>query len=48
MLPAILLHGSHNLIDVFGGVCVTIASVWISSKICAGTQAKLPGAAQTA
>jgi PAP2 superfamily len=48
MLPAILLHGSHNLIDVFGGVCVTIASVWISSLICAGKPAKLPRGAQPA
>ena len=35
MLPAILLHGSHNLIDVFGGICVTIVSIWFSEKICA-------------
>jgi PAP2 superfamily len=47
MLPAILLHGSHNLIDVFGGVCVTIVSVWFSNRIFAGKEAKLSGSART-
>ncbi len=23
---------SHNLIDVFGGICVTIVSIWFSEK----------------
>jgi PAP2 superfamily len=39
MLPAILLHGSHNLIDVFGGVCVTIVSVWFAGVICGAKKA---------
>ena len=33
MLPAILLHGSHNLVDVFGGLAVSAVSVWIAGKI---------------
>jgi PAP2 superfamily len=48
MLPAILLHGSHNLIDVFGGVAVTIVSIWFSSLICAGNPKKLPMMAEAA
>jgi PAP2 superfamily len=48
MLPAILLHGSHNLIDVFGGVCVTIVSVWFAGAICGGKKARGLPAAQAA
>ena len=48
MLPAILLHGSHNLIDVFGGICVTIASIWISSAVCAGKCAERARLAEAA
>jgi PAP2 superfamily len=32
MLPAILLHGAHNLIDVFGGLAVAAFSIWFASK----------------
>ena len=32
MLPAILLHGAHNLIDVFGGLGVASFSIWFASK----------------
>lgn len=32
MLPAILLHGAHNLIDVFGGLAVASFSIWFASK----------------
>jgi hypothetical protein len=32
MLPAIVLHGAHNLIDVFGGFLVAAAAIWLSEK----------------
>ena len=32
MLLAILLHGAHNLIDVFGGIAVAAFSIWFASK----------------
>jgi PAP2 superfamily len=48
MLPAILLHGSHNLIDVFGGVCVTVVSIWMSNVISSGRAARLPKSAVAA
>ena len=38
MFPAILLHGSHNIIDVIGGLLVTVASVFMAHRIAeAGT-----------
>lgn len=33
MPAAILLHGAHNLIDVFGGVAVTALSIWLADHI---------------
>jgi hypothetical protein len=33
MVPAILIHGSHNLIDVFGGLAVTLASIVIAGRL---------------
>ncbi|MGB8818518.1 MAG: hypothetical protein WCC66_11415, partial [Rhizobiaceae bacterium] len=36
MVPAILIHGSHNLIDVFGGLCVTLASIVIAGRLVDG------------
>jgi PAP2 superfamily len=44
MLPAILLHGAHNLIDVFGGAAVTIVSVWMTNLICAPRAERQPKA----
>jgi hypothetical protein len=32
MLPAILLHGAHNLVDVFGGVAVAALSIWLADR----------------
>jgi hypothetical protein len=45
MLPAILLHGARNLIDVFGGLAVTIVSIWLTSLICGPSAARRPMAA---
>lgn len=33
MVPAILLHGSHNIIDVIGGLVVTVVSVYMAHRI---------------
>jgi PAP2 superfamily len=35
MLPAILLHGAHNLVDVFGGAAVAALSIWLADRIVA-------------
>jgi PAP2 superfamily len=35
MLPAILLHGAHNLVDVFGGVAVAALSIWLADRLVA-------------
>jgi membrane-associated phospholipid phosphatase len=32
MLPAILLHGAHNLIDVLGGIAVAAFAIWFASR----------------
>ena len=40
MPPAILLHGAHNLIDVFGGVAVTAVSIWLAHRIVAEGEVK--------
>jgi hypothetical protein len=45
MLPAILLHGAHNLIDVLGGLAVTIVSIWLTSFICVPGEARRKTAA---
>jgi PAP2 superfamily len=39
MLPAILVHGSHNLIDVLGGLAVSAVSIWLVGKIVQGRPA---------
>ena len=33
MFPAILLHGAHNLVDVFGGIAVVWAAIWMAETI---------------
>ena len=33
MIPAILLHGAHNLADVFGGMVVATLGIWMANKI---------------
>ena len=33
MVPAILVHGSHNVIDVFGGLAVTVAAIVIAKRL---------------
>jgi hypothetical protein len=33
MIPAILAHGGHYLVDLFGGIAVFALSVWISTRI---------------
>lgn len=33
MVPAILLHGAHNLIDVFAGIAVAVFSIYCAKKI---------------
>ncbi len=35
MLPSILLHGAHNLVDVFGGAAVAAASIWLARRLAA-------------
>jgi hypothetical protein len=40
MPAAILLHGAHNLIDVFGGVAVTALSIWLAHRIVAEGEVK--------
>ena len=35
MLPAILLHGAHNLVDVFGGVAVATFAIRFAAKAAA-------------
>ena len=40
MPAAILLHGAHNLIDVFGGVAVTALSIWLAGRIATEGQRK--------
>jgi membrane-associated phospholipid phosphatase len=30
MIPAILLHGAHNLVDVFGGLAVAAVTIWLT------------------
>ena len=40
MVPAILIHGSHNLTDIFGGIAVTAVSIAIARKLVDGRQAK--------
>lgn len=38
MVPAILLHGSHNIIDVIGGLAVTAVSIFMAYRVAeAGT-----------
>jgi hypothetical protein len=32
MIPAILLHGAHNLVDVIGGCAVGAISIWLTEK----------------
>lgn len=32
VLAAIPVHGGHHLVDMFGGVAVTVAAVWLSSR----------------
>ncbi len=32
MLPAILLHGAHNLFDVIGGFAVTALAIWLAES----------------
>jgi PAP2 superfamily len=32
MIPAILLHGTHNLVDVIGGFAVGAISIWLTEK----------------
>ena len=46
MVPAILIHGSHNLIDVFGGLAVTLASIVIAGRLVDGRAFK-SGSLQT-
>lgn len=36
MLPAILIHGAHNLVDVFAGVAVVAFSIYCANKIVDG------------
>ena len=33
LFPAILIHGGHNLVDVFGGAAITAVAWWLSLKI---------------
>lgn len=33
MVPAILVHGSHNVIDVFGGLVVAVAAIVIAKRL---------------
>lgn len=33
MVPAILLHGSHNVIDVFGGLAVAAAAIVLAKRL---------------
>jgi hypothetical protein len=35
MFPAILIHGAHNLVDVFGGLAVAAFSIYCANKIMA-------------
>jgi PAP2 superfamily len=46
MLPAILLHGAHNLIDVFGGAAVAALSIWLARRIVAAGEGKAAEARQ--
>lgn len=46
MLPAILLHGAHNLVDVFGGLAVASFSIWFASKTASNDVAGEHAAAQ--
>lgn len=40
MLPAVLLHGAHNLVDVFGGAAVAALAIWLAHRIVAAGGAK--------
>ena len=42
MIPAILLHGAHNLIDVFGGAAVAAASIWLAGRLAAAGEDMAP------
>lgn len=33
LLPAILIHGGHNLMDVLGGTVVTAVSWWLGLRV---------------
>jgi hypothetical protein len=33
MVPAIIVHGSHGIVDVFGGIAVTALSIWLAANI---------------
>jgi len=35
MLPAILIHGGHHLIDLFGGLAAFLISVWLARSVLA-------------
>jgi hypothetical protein len=32
MIPAILLHGAHNLVDIVGGFAVAAIAIWLAEK----------------
>ena len=32
MMPATLLHGAHNLVDIFGGFAVAALAIWLSES----------------
>ena len=43
MIPAILLHGAHNLLDAAGGVAVAAFSIWFASRLAREPQALAAG-----
>jgi PAP2 superfamily len=42
MFPAILIHGAHNLVDVFGGLAVVAFSIYCATKVMAAEKVPVP------
>ncbi|MER9373199.1 phosphatase PAP2 family protein [Mesorhizobium sp. M0491] len=42
LLPAILIHGGHNLMDVLGGTVITVISWWLGLRVFEAQDRRLP------
>ncbi len=44
MIPAIIVHGNHHMMDVFGGLATFALAAWLANKSVARSSQKMPDA----